>query len=99
MELEKYVDEIIVTDELGGTKFRKPNDISFRIMQLRLNVPFGQMVYIGDNVLKDFIAPRQLGMQTIFFDAKDGIYSKKEEGTFNGEQTITSLNEILALLK
>ena len=55
--LRIHVDEIIVTDELGGVKFRKPNEAAFRLMQRRMSVPFEKMVYIGDNMKKDFIAP------------------------------------------
>ena len=47
--LENLVDEILITDELGGTQFRKPCDIAFRIMQKKIGVPFEQVVYIGDN--------------------------------------------------
>lgn len=50
------VDDVIVTDELGGVQFRKPNDIAFRIMQCRWRIPFEQMVYVGDNPAKDFQA-------------------------------------------
>lgn len=67
-------DEIIVTDELGGAEFRKPNDLAFRLMQERLCVSFERMAYIGDNIKKDFIAPEKLGMQCIYFKNKDGIY-------------------------
>lgn len=74
--LENLVDEIIVTDEFGGAQFRKPCDIAFRIMQKKLNVPFEQMVYIGDNPKKDFVAPRVLGMKSIWFKNIDGLYSK-----------------------
>ena len=74
--LEKLVDEIIVTDELGGAQFRKPCDIAFRIMQKKLNVPFDQIVYVGDNPKKDFIAPYALEMRTIWFKNVDGLYSK-----------------------
>ena len=73
--LEELVDDIIITDELGGRQFRKPNDISFRIMQNRWKLPFEQLVYIGDNPNKDFQAPEQLGMRTIYFCNSDSIYS------------------------
>ena len=33
-----------------------------------------QMIYVGDNVEKDFQAPKQLGMRSIFFKNKDGLY-------------------------
>lgn len=45
-------DEIIITDDIAGhgdvMKFRKPNRICFEIMQLRLDVPFEKIGYVGD---------------------------------------------------
>lgn len=75
--LAGYFDHIIVTDELGGVEFRKPNQAAFRLMQQALGVPFSQMVYIGDNPKKDFIAPEALGMQAIWFANPDGLYSAR----------------------
>lgn len=74
--LDKLIEDIIITDELGGEQFRKPNDIAFRIMQCRWRIPFEQMVYVGDNLSKDFQAPNQLGMQSIYVANKEGIYAK-----------------------
>ena len=70
------VDQVIVTDELGGLAYRKPNQTAFRLMQQALNVPFPRMAYIGDNPRKDFIAPEALGMRSIYFQNPDGLYSK-----------------------
>ena len=75
--LEEIVDDIIITDELGGVQFRKPCDIAFRIMQNRWRIPYEQMMYVGDNVDKDFQAPRRLGMRSMWFQNQDGIYSKQ----------------------
>ena len=72
--LEKNVDEIIVTDEPGGTQFRKPCDIAFRIMQKKLGVSYDAMVYVGDNPKKDFVAPLALGMKSVWFKNVDGVY-------------------------
>ena len=72
--LEELVDEIIVTDELGGTEFRKPNPSAFQKMKEKLDVDYKEMCYIGDNIKKDFIAPEQLGMRAIWFKNKDGLY-------------------------
>lgn len=77
--LDRIADDIIITDELGGVQFRKPNDISFRIMQNRWCLPFENMIYVGDNPVKDFQAPRQLGMRTLFFNNVDGLYSAMAE--------------------
>ncbi|WP_297130917.1 HAD family hydrolase [uncultured Eubacterium sp.] len=67
-------DKIVVTDELGGIEFRKPNKKAFVIMQECFEVPFEKMVYIGDNILKDFVAPTNLGMKSIYFRNVNGLY-------------------------
>lgn len=72
--LESMVDDIIITDELGGSQFRKPCDIAFRIMQNRWRLPYEQIVYVGDNPNKDFQACRQLGMRWKYFRNEDGLY-------------------------
>ena len=68
------VDELIITDELGGIEFRKPNEMAFRLMKMKMDVPYEKMVYIGDNIKKDFIAPKKLGMRSIWFKNPDGLY-------------------------
>lgn len=68
------VDKMIITDELGGAEYRKPNPKAFEIMQKELNTEFEKMVYIGDNIKKDFIAPQKLGMKYIWFKNPDGLY-------------------------
>lgn len=92
--LERLVDDIIITDELGGVQFRKPNDISFRIMQCRWRIPFEQMAYIGDNLMKDFQAPKQLGMKSIWFKNQDGLYRYKEKFNDRLVKIVTNINEI-----
>ncbi len=72
--LRLVVDEVIVTDELGGIAYRKPCTLAFEKLQQALDVPFEKMVYIGDNRRKDFIAPKKLGMRWIWFKNKDGLY-------------------------
>lgn len=68
------VDKVIITDELGGIEYRKPNTRAFELMQEALNVEFEKMIYIGDNISKDFVAPKQLGMKYIWFQNEDGLY-------------------------
>lgn len=74
LNLKKYVDHIIITDELGGIDFRKPNETAFVMMQRYFQCPFKEMCYVGDNIKKDFIAPDKLGMKSIYFKNKDGLY-------------------------
>lgn len=94
--LESLVDKIIVTDELGGPQFRKPNDIAFRIAQGWAEVPYSRMVYVGDNPQKDFAAPDKLGMQTIYFRNLDGLYSRTCE---KQRVTICDFVELADVLK
>lgn len=75
LALADMVDEIIVTDELGGIEYRKPCEKAFRLMQERMGVPFSRMLYVGDNPKKDFIAPEKLGMQRLWFRNKDGLHN------------------------
>lgn len=91
--LDEEIKDIIITDELGGIQFRKPNDIAFRIMQCRWRIPYEQIAYIGDNLKKDFQAPKQLGMQSILFHNKDGLYDSEQS-----DADIPTINEIQQIL-
>lgn len=73
--LGDYVDRIIITDELGGPQFRKPNSKAFVLMKECLKVPHERMCYVGDNVRKDFIVPEKLKMKSIWFQNEDGLYN------------------------
>lgn len=94
--LEELVDDIIITDELGGTQFRKPCDIAFRIIQRRWGCPFGRMAYVSDNPTKDFQAPNQLGMQSVWLRG-DGLYGNFEGATVT--KTISVISDLLMALQ
>lgn len=89
--LDRLVSDIIITDELGGVQFRKPNDIAFRIMQCRWSLPFEEIMYIGDNLNKDFQAPKQLGMRCLYFENKDGLYYKEHASEGDYEMKIDNM--------
>lgn len=63
----------IITDELGGVQYRKPNPTVFKIMLRDLATK--EAAYVGDNIAKDFIAPEKLGMRCIWFKNPDGLYT------------------------
>ncbi len=91
--LGRFIDDFIITDELGGTQFRKPCDIAFRIMSAKWKLPFEQIVYVGDNPIKDFQAPKQLGMKALFFKNADGIYSYEADVSIPVIESITSVSK------
>lgn len=71
------VDDIIITDALGGVQFRKPCDIAFRIMLTRWRMNPSEAVYVGDNPAKDFQAPQQLGMKCVVVQNSEGLYARQ----------------------
>lgn len=94
--LEKLVDKIIVTDELGGIEYRKPNPKAFELMREHFGIEYGEMVYVGDNPAKDFIAPQKLGMKSVYYKNSKGIYYGKTEPD-SDIKTITDITEVLSL--
>ena len=91
--LESLCDDVIITDELGGIQFRKPCDIAFRTLLTRWKLPANKVAYVGDNVNKDFQAPNQLGMKSIWFKNKDGLYTQGVAGNDNLKNT-SSVNRV-----
>lgn len=74
--LEDLVDKIIITDELGGEEFRKPNPAAFEMMARDLDVALDEMMYVGDNPQKDF-AIGEKGVKTVRY-FNNGIYAGKD---------------------
>lgn len=79
LRLSTLVDSIVITDELGGVTFRKPNPISYEIIRESSNSCFQKMVYIGDNLIKDFVVPVKKGMVGIYFKNANGLYAVNKE--------------------
>lgn len=72
--ISSFFDKIIITDELGGTEFRKPNSKAFILMKEYFLSDYRNMCYIGDNFKKDSVAPDKLGMKFIHFKNVNGLY-------------------------
>ena len=73
--LDKVMDYIIVTDELGGEEFRKPNPKAFEVMREKLQVEFDEMMYVGDNPKKDFYIGSVYPITTVRV-LDDGLYNE-----------------------
>lgn len=97
LDLDFWFDYIIVTDELGGLEYRKPNPFAFKKMCEYFDVDLSEAVYIGDNPKKDFVI-RNYGMKTVRIVRKDNLY--QNEPYLNGitaQFTIESLAQLLQL--
>ena len=53
----------------------KPHPVSFERILAQFNLSGNEAAYIGDNPLKDFVGPRQLGMQTIWVRRPEGEHA------------------------
>lgn len=62
--LEDRLDPIVVTDR-WGQDFRKPHQRAFIEIERRWGSSGHELVYVGDNPSKDFIAPRMRGWITV----------------------------------
>jgi putative hydrolase of the HAD superfamily len=62
--LEAKTDHVLMTDTLGREHW-KPSEKGFIWMEQRLEAHGSQLVYIGDNPKKDFIAPKARAWKTV----------------------------------
>lgn len=60
LNIQKYLDIIIVSEETG---FEKPHKNNFQLVETTFKN--GDYYYISDNFRKDFIAPNELGWHTV----------------------------------
>lgn len=74
LDIENLFEHIIITDELGGSGFRKPNPKAFQLMAERFSAEYSKMCYVGDNIQKDVIGVKSLGMRALLFCNRDGLY-------------------------
>jgi putative hydrolase of the HAD superfamily len=98
--LATQIDCCVVSDELGGRAFWKPNKAPFlRVMGDMNGEPTG-FVYVADNPRKDFIAPRALRWRTLRV-RREGTEHGRYEATVNesAEKDITSLAALPSILR
>ena len=96
---EQYFDQIIITDEMGGTDFRKPDPRSFDRMAALLKTDISEMLYVGDNPEKDFYIMHYRNIQTARIIRPDSIYAdRKYREDIMETYRIESLEELVGLV-
>lgn len=97
--IEKLVDKIIVTDDLGR-EFWKPNKRAYLGMVKCLKIREDECVYIGDNPNKDFIGAREIGIKTVRIIREKGDHIKAFlDEKYEADLNITNLLELRNLLE
>lgn len=91
-------DEIIITDDLG-LEFWKPHEKAYRLIAEKLGVNLNEMIYIGDNISKDFISANKLRIMSVCINRHYGIYKNIEVNEeYLAMNNIESLEEIEVLV-
>lgn len=96
LNIMEFFDSIIITDELGGIKYRKPDEYSYIKIMENLGVNVEECIYIGDNIYKDFIATNKLGMKSVQIINKKGLYRSCNYSSLNSPTHI--INSIIDLI-
>lgn len=98
LDIYKYFELIIVTDELGK-EYWKPHKKSYEMMKEALNIEYENMVYVGDNVSKDFVTANKLGIHTILINRSEGVYTDLEvDIEYKAKLEIQNLKEINSIV-
>lgn len=97
--INRYFNTIILTDQLGRDCW-KPSPVSFKHVMHELGKDPAGHVYIGDNPIKDFAAPRQLGWHTVCVRRAQGVYAaeKAQNAHFEADFLVKDLYQAARLL-
>ena len=97
--IEEYFKCIVYTEQLGR-EFWKPSPAGFEKIIQTLNVKPENMVYIGDNEKKDFIAPNKLGFFTIQLIRPARLHTKvSSDPNGRAQHVIHKISQLPALLE
>jgi len=95
LDIDNYFDCIIITDELGKD-YWKPHKKPYKLCSKNLGVDYSSLIYVGDNIKKDFITANKLGMHTVQIVREDGVYKDLDnvEEYYKADHVISDLNEL-----
>lgn len=98
LKLEEMFTEILLTDSLGRDNW-KPSHLPYETIEKRLNLNGNDLVYIGDNITKDFIAAKERGWLTIHIEREQGVYKNIELNEYyNAHYKIKDLRDSISII-
>lgn len=102
LALEPRFHEIVYTDALGDDRaYFKPHPRAFERVAAAIGEPGDRFVYVGDNPVKDFVAPNAMGWTTVQIVRDGGIHDTTNEIEGGSAQhritTLTALPDILGV--
>ena len=99
LDIRPYIEKFYFTDQWGKQCW-KPSDCAFKKVEHDFKLKFESYTYIADNPIKDFIAPKIMGWNTICIKRGLGEYDDVQIPS-NGEpeHTIKNLYELEEIIK
>lgn len=90
--IEKYFKKVFITHRYG-IKHAKPSPYCFEKIANLEKVDFNEVVYVGDNINKDFVSIKKLGFRTIHL--LNGMFKDiKKPKEYHAEITISNIQEL-----
>lgn len=97
LRLPNHFDPVVFTDERGRDHW-KPHPWGFEQV-MRAHPRARRFVYVGDNPVKDFIAPNRLGWMTVMLRSADAIHpAVNAAGDAAPARVVTTFAEIAPLI-
>ena len=97
LELEAYAEPVICTSALGAG-LSKPHPQAYEMIATQHQASGSQLVYVADNPLKDFKAPRALGWRTIRLRRQGGLHRDLPSGD-DVDVELENMEGIMTLLR
>lgn len=102
LDLERLVDLVVVTGD-WGQEFWKPHERAYEYVRNEWDMDAAQLVYVGDNPLKDFVTPRRLGWVTVRLRREGQLHSNVEaadehDADHEADHEIAELRELWPLV-
>ncbi len=99
LNLEKYIDKIIITDELGR-KYWKPHPKAYKKVKEYFDIRFEEMLYVGDNPEKDFYIKSVYPIHTVRYHNIKGVYNNADYyKEVKEDYSIKNLNELFKIIE
>ena len=97
--VEAFCDPVVKTDQ-WGRDYWKPHVRAFLTIQEHYGRPGAAFTYVGDNPMKDFVAPKSLGWHTVRVRREGGLHALRdaESEVAAPARTISSLDQLIEVL-
>lgn len=96
LKLRRFAAPLILTGLLGST-FSKPHPLAFR--HVEQSRPARLHLYVADNPLKDFAAPKQLGWITVRIRRPGGLHCEVENPDIRPDYEMPDCSNLPVLIR